>query len=385
MKLSRVEASSMQEALVKIRSTLGEGARIVGTRTFRRGGLLGVCAREMVEVYVADERSEKPPRDSLSRTRPGVTEIARNRLAEKNQDRQKVEHLARVVGSLRDEIRELVVKQKDGEFEHPFLREAYQDLILHDVDPGFAQKLVWELKSKALPMGSVDPGRVRRVMKAQLSRAFLPNVPTGLNSENRVIVLVGPTGVGKTTTIAKLAARAKINEGKNVGLVTLDTFRIAAVDQLSKYAEIIGVGLEVVSDPVEFQASVKKLIGAGADVVLVDSAGRGQRDELKLGELGEFLSVIQEAEIHLVLSTTSHPRTIRSVARRFSSIGFHRVILTKLDETESFGSLVAALSTIVKPVSFLTDGQHVPEDIMVSDPDRLAELVFRAGENQEIR
>lgn len=381
MKLSRVEASSMQEALTKIRATLGDDAQIVGTRTYRRGGVFGVCGKEVVEVYVADTRQEKTERERLATRQRRIAELARAKLAEGGAGQNQVEELSRMLGTLRQEIKELALKRESDGFDHPFLREAYQLLVQHDVEPKLAERLVWELKSMPLPLDAADENRVRTVMKAQMRKVFLPNVPTGLPAESRTIVLIGPTGVGKTTTIAKLAARAKINERKRVGLITLDTFRIAAVDQLSKYARIIGIDLEVVSDPVEFRSSVGKLTRQGAELILVDTAGRGQRDELKMQELRECLSVVPNAEVHLVLSTTTHPRTIRNIARRFSGVGFHRLILTKLDETESFGSLVGVLSQIDKPVSFLTDGQNVPDDIMTSDPDRLSELVFRANDH----
>ena len=105
--------------------------------------------------------------------------------------------------------------------------------------------------------------------------------------------------------------------------------------------------------------------------------------DAEYAELKEFLSVIPEKEIHLVLSTTTHPRTTQNISRRFSTLGYQRLILTKLDETESFGALVSVLSTVGKPVSYLTDGQNVPDDIMICDPDRLADLVFRASENSQ--
>ena len=386
MKLSRVEASSMHEALTKIRATLGEDAQIVGTRTFRKGGVLGVCSQQMVEVYVADTRGEKKVpltgTDTLAAKREKIAALAKGRIGNsESSSPTQVAELAKMLGSLRAEIQELATQQNKDGLDHPFLRESFELLTSFDVDPGLAEKIVWDLKQKPLPIESSDPQRVRTVLRGQLRKLFLPRVPTAVPQENKVVVLIGPTGVGKTTTVAKLAARAKINDRKNVGLVTLDTFRIAAVDQLSKYAKIIGVPLDVVSDPFELKSSVKRFIDEGADVVLVDTAGRGQRDELKMGELNEFLAVVPDAEIHLVLSTTTHPRTLRNITKRFSDVGYHRLILTKLDETESFGALVSILSEVEKPVSFLTDGQNVPDDIMLSDPDRLSELVFRAGPN----
>jgi flagellar biosynthesis protein FlhF len=380
MKLTRVEASSMQEALGKIREALGDDAMIVGTRTFRRGGMLGLGGRDVVEVYVADNRSragmarrEAPVRDrdelpaaaAVEAPLPGEPDVA---------------SLTRELGSLREEIQSLAAAGRRREaFDHPFLREAFNLLVSLDVEPALAERIVWELKSVRLPVGVIDPQRVRALLKVQISRLFPPSVATGIPPDNKVLALIGPTGVGKTTTIAKLAARAKINERKNVALITLDTFRIAAVDQLEKYARIIGNPLQVVSDPVELAAAVMSFRQEGMDLILVDSAGRGQRDELKMRELEEFIAALPDAEIHLVLSATTQPRTLLSVAERFAPLGCHRLILTKIDETESFGSLVAPLAAIGKPVSYLTDGQNVPDDILSSDPDRLAELVFRGG------
>jgi flagellar biosynthesis protein FlhF len=387
MKLTKVEAASMQEALRKIRTTLGDDAMIVGTRTLRRGGVLGVGSHEVVEVYVADQRPRLAPGGSPGRraAEPGrlAAGLARPP-AEEAEARpeprpEELETLSRALGELRQEIRELV-REKGEVGDHPFLRDAYGLLLEREVEPKLAARLVGQLQGLPLPVGLPEPSRVRAVVAAQLKRLFLPNVAAPVGSTPRVVVLIGPTGVGKTTTIAKLAARAKLVGGQRVALVTMDTFRIAAVDQLQKYAQIIGVPLAIASDPVEFQSAVATFKKEEVEVVFVDSAGRSQRDELKMGELREFLQVLPGAEVHLVLSTTTHPRTMKSVAERFKGVGFQRVILTKLDEASSFGTLLEALLTIGKPVSFLTDGQNVPDDLIPSDPDRLAELVLRTQE-----
>jgi flagellar biosynthesis protein FlhF len=381
MKLTRVEAASMQEALWKIRSTLGDNTEIVGTRTFRRGGLFGLGAREVVEVYVTDQIKKaetaltEPPASRLEAEVPKEA-LPRDRL---RGTKPEVDHLSKALGNLRREIHDLA-SNREKSFEHPFLANAYELLRSFDVDEKLAEQLVWDLKSVQLPVGVVPVDRVRALVKAQLKKLFPPNVPTAMDQDQKVLVLIGATGVGKTTTVAKMAARAKLNERKSVGLITLDTFRIAAVDQLQKYANIIGVPLEVVSDPIEFKRAIKRFRSEGIQLTLVDTAGRGQRDELKMRELQEFLCIVPNAEVHLVLSTIIHPRTMKNVAARFMPFGVHRLVLTKLDETDSFGSMVQPLVSINKPVSFLTDGQNVPDDIMVSDPDRLADLVFRASQ-----
>lgn len=190
----------------------------------------------------------------------------------------------------------------------------------------------------------------------------------------RTIALVGPTGVGKTTTIAKLAATFKLKQGKQVGLITMDTYRIAAVDQLQTYANIIGVPLHVVSAPAEMAEAVGKC--AGCDVVLIDTAGRSQRDDPRLEELRTFLEAAAPHETHLVLSSTCTQRVLEDTIERFSKIRTERIIFTKLDEAVTFGVVLNVLRKVKKRLSYVTTGQEVPHQIEPGRPDRLAALML---------
>lgn len=378
-RIARFEARTMDEALEKIRSVFGEDGMILGTRTFRRGGVLGVGGRQVVEVFVADNRGRiaSVRREALSRTREAP---ASRRVVERTPPSARdFEEISDTLSALREDIQGLLAQSADRpEYNHPFLKECYDLLILREVDPRVADCVVREIAKLKLPSGFPTPARVTAVVRTQLAKFFVPNPPVDPAVRPRVICLVGPTGVGKTTTIAKLAARAMINESKKVGLVTLDTFRIAAVDQLQKYAEIIGVPLRVVSEPSELAAAIDECRKEDIDLVFVDSAGRSHRDELKMVEITEFLSVVPSAEIHLVLSSTTHAGTIDSVAQRFAAVEYDRMVLTKVDETVAMGSLVAALLKVGKPISYITDGQNVPDDIMVGDPERIADLVLQS-------
>ena len=161
-----------------------------------------------------------------------------------------------------------------------------------------------------------------------------------------------------------------------MGLITLDTYRIGAVDQLTQYADIFKVPVHVVQAPEELSKEVEKCAQEGDELIFVDSAGRSPQDELKMSELKQFIDALPQAEVHLVLSTTTHPKTLSSIAERFTPMGFDRVILTKLDESVALGPLVGSLLDVGKPVSYVTDGQNVPKDIFPADPERLVDFVM---------
>ena len=160
----------------------------------------------------------------------------------------------------------------------------------------------------------------------------------------RIVALVGPTGVGKTTTVAKLAATLKLNQGAHVGLITVDTYRIAAVEQLKTYAEIIDLPLAVVNDPSEMPRALEEL--GPVDLVFIDTAGRSPRDEVKIRELAEFLQQAKPDEVYLVLSAVAGQRSLRSALERFSTVQVDRLILTKLDEADSLGGLLCGAGVV---------------------------------------
>ncbi len=192
-----------------------------------------------------------------------------------------------------------------------------------------------------------------------------------------VIALIGPTGVGKTTTIAKLAAAYKLRQGKSVALITSDTYRIAAVDQLRTYAGIIGLHLKVVLTPAEMAQAVQSL--SAHDVILIDTAGRSQFNNDRLDELREFLAAASPSEVHLVLSTTAAESVLLKTAAAFAPLRPNRVILTKLDEAVNFGVIVNVVRRLSTHLSFVTTGQEVPDDIEPGRADRLARLVLDNG------
>ena len=183
--------------------------------------------------------------------------------------------------------------------------------------------------------------------------------------KQKVVALVGPTGVGKTTTIAKLAANFRLRDGVKLGLVTVDTYRVAAVEQLRTYADIIELPMKVVTSPLEMRRAIDEL--ADMDLVLIDTAGRSPREELQLQELKALLAEACVDEVHLVLSLATSPRVLTMTAEKFAHVGVTSLILTKLDEAAGMGNLVGVARDVDRPLSYFTTGQAVPDDIETAD------------------
>lgn len=186
-------------------------------------------------------------------------------------------------------------------------------------------------------------------------------------------MLIGPTGVGKTTTLAKLAASFHLVDEQQVALITADTYRIAAIDQLRTFAQIINLPLEVVFDPLEFSKALG--LHEQAQVVLVDTAGRSPKDELRLGELRRFLSVEHPVETLLVVTATTKAPDLRLILDRFGALGLDGLIVTKLDETIAIGPIFELLWERQLPVRFLANGQNVPDDLVRGDEASLVRVL----------
>lgn len=192
------------------------------------------------------------------------------------------------------------------------------------------------------------------------------------------ISLIGATGVGKTTTIAKLAAEAITQSGARVALVTIDTYRIAAVEQLKVYGEIMGLPVEVVLSPEQLQEAFRR--HRDKDLILIDTAGRSPRDQAQIEELNQFLGKGSKVENCLVLAAPTEERLQQKTLEAFSPLPLSRLIFTKLDETDRCGALINVPIRSNLPLAYLTNGQQVPEDLLQAEPRMVAELVMGTAE-----
>jgi flagellar biosynthesis protein FlhF len=187
-------------------------------------------------------------------------------------------------------------------------------------------------------------------------------------------VFVGPTGSGKTTTLAKLAAHACLQRKKKVSIITADTYRIAAIEQIRVFADIIKADLHVLFSPDEIPAAIQAC--ASSDLVFVDTAGRSPHSMEHMEELKKYIDGLQPGEVHLVLSATTKDSDLRDSVERFRAVGANRLLFTKLDETRTVGNIYNTVNASGMPVSFLTSGQSVPDDIELAQPARFAQRLW---------
>lgn len=260
------------------------------------------------------------------------------------------------------------------------LFDQYVAMIEAEVAEELAEEVIATVRGRLRGDDVSDSGTCRDAVRQELAGLLHVDEEAGdtlkppADGRPRTIALVGPTGVGKTTTIAKLAATFRLKQDLSVGLITLDTYRIAAVEQLRTYAQIIGVPLHVAAGTAELERAIRAC--RGCDVVLIDTAGRSPRNADRLHELAELIAVAEPHEVHLVLASTCKQREMMETVARFSEVRTDRIIFTKLDEASTFGTMLNVARAVDKKLSYLTTGQSVPHMIEATRPERLAALVM---------
>ncbi len=254
----------------------------------------------------------------------------------------------------------------------------YLTLIESDVEEAIARELIQQVRRHSPAETIADAVERTSSTTALLTALLEQRIPCDrgivpATGRRQIAMMVGPTGVGKTTTLAKLAGRFGVEEGCRIGLITVDTYRVAAVEQLKTYAEIIDLPMRIVGNPAEMQEALDAF--ANCDLVLIDTAGRSPHDDRKLAELKQLVDSACPDHIYLVLSLASGVNALRAASERFAAIQPTSLIFTKLDEATGCGGLLSASRDIGLPVSYFTTGQEVPRDIEPANPCRAARLI----------
>jgi flagellar biosynthesis protein FlhF len=378
MDVRTYRAKTMQEALALVRQDLGPAAAVLHTREVRGNRLLGwLYDSRCIEVTASTGvvvPSRLPPRQE---TQEPSAAFASQRRAPIDGAAQQRDDLRGQLSELQTMVEDLCRRsQRSSQHDLPAeLFRLFTDLIEAEISHDLARELVERVGRDAPHAELADKellrGRIRSIIEDDIVVSGPIRVAAG---QRRLVALVGPTGVGKTTTIAKLAANFRLREKRRVGLITVDTYRIAAVEQLRTYAEIIELPMKVVSTPREMREALSSM--ADLDLVLLDTAGRSPKDEVRIQELKAFLGEARADEVHLVLSAVTGAAALERTAERFAAAGTTHLALTKLDEAAGLGNLLPLLRASRLPLSYLTTGQNVPDDIEAADARRLARWVL---------
>lgn len=374
MKIRRFVANDMQEALSKIKLVLGQDAIILQTRKFREGGLLGFFGQELVEVTAAVDEKESLPKLPVSI--PPAHSIVPTQVSESPREYEIKKEIAELKTLLGEMVADLDIGTANGGTYPGNFQRVYKALILSEVDQKLAQRILNDALQELPHAGWGDFDETCESVEQVIARRLrVQPIEFKKQNDKKRVVLVGPTGVGKTTTIAKLAAIFAIIEKKNIALATVDTYRVAAVDQLKTYADIMAVPLEVAYTPRELQDALTK--HQEKDLVLIDTAGRSPLNEVQMTELKAFLTPCSQLEVILVLGATTKQADLLDTIRRFSQLPVKNLIFTKLDETQHYGVILNVVNRIRKKIAYITTGQNVPDDIEVPDPRKIAKLILQ--------
>jgi flagellar biosynthesis protein FlhF len=391
-----------------VKTAMGHDAVILHTRTFLTRQWLGLRRREMVEITAgkglnvgerAARRAQMGPRAVAAPSRAGAGVYARQAVltgptdslgrAPEAAPRQSLMDMPAVgnaaivgitqdMGSLKAMVADLVKQTRAASAPQvpEELLEYYAQMITNQVAEEIAADLLKTIQRQSRPEMLLNGDFVREKIAEQIEKLIPVATPITRTKTvgPHIVALIGPTGVGKTTTLAKLAANLKLRDRQRVGLITLDTYRIAAVDQLRKYADIIGSPLKVVSTAEELREAISSM--RDCEYILIDTAGRSPRDAMKLNELKALLAVAEPDEVHLVLTATASQESVQMAVTKFSEVRVDKMIFTKLDEAAHVGVVLNVVRKVNKGLSYITTGQDVPDDIEVGRGRRLAQMIL---------
>lgn len=329
---------------------------------------------QIIKNRVLLAESIKPLKDELFQLRNLVDEMRRARPERRSVDLEPIKQEMKGLKRMFQTIRKTSDYDALVNFSEP-LKNVYHLLVNKEVEEAFAYDLIETADGRLSEEEKDDPEAVRAVLIKLIETSLSAARPVILNQNKPTIMaFVGPTGVGKTTSIAKLAARCTLQMKKKVTLITIDTYRIAAVEQLKTYAKIMDLPIYVCYSPEEMRKTIAN--SNDSSLILIDTAGHSQTDLEQVKDLCDYFGDQEDIEVLMVLSATTKSSDLKDISERFGGVGPKRLVFTKLDETTTYGSLLNVAVRTKLPIGYFTTGQNVPDDIETATPAKLARLIL---------
>lgn len=385
------------EAVMKAKDDLGSNAVVLNVRTMKQRGLAKIFKKDFVEITAALE--EKDFAQNVNNNKPTFSRVSSeaikkqqsqiNLLADDRADTnapKQSEIIEKKLDSLHDMLRNQMVKEEDvkpvvrpeNNANFKSLKLIYNKLLENEVSEKYANAIINDIENSMKKESNLDS-----ILASVYQKIILKfGEPEAIEDDDRrkIVFFIGPTGVGKTTTIAKLASDFKLTRSKNVAMITADTYRIAAVEQLNTYASILDVPVNVIYLPSEIVESIEEL--SDYQMIFVDTAGRSHKNTEQRDEIIEMISNVRNSDIDadivifLVMSVTTKYRDMVNICDAYKSLNSYRLLFTKLDETDSVGNILNIKLYTGAPISYITCGQNVPDDIESVDVQKLAKSLL---------
>lgn len=392
MIIKKFQAATETEAMMMAKEEMGSAAVIMNIKTIKQRGIARLFKKDIVEVTAALE--ERIPTDKIPTKT--IDLIAKEQVLPElevpktNAIEQKLDNLQNILenkinSSEKNAEKEAAIDEKkdnENNVNIKFIKLVYRQLIENEVDEKYANQILGEIESSLKKESNVD-SILAGIYQKIILKLGQPNAIEVDEKKGKVVFFVGPTGVGKTTTIAKLASFFKLEKKAKIALITSDTYRIAAVEQLRTYATILDIPLSVVYTVEEFNNSIKMF--EDYDLILVDTAGRSHKNDEQCNEMFHLIddcsiSEKLEKEVYLVLSAATKYKDLLKINQVYSHIKKYSIIFTKLDETTCLGNILNMKLATSVPLSYVTSGQAVPDDISIIDAQKIARSLLGGNE-----
>ncbi len=378
MNVKRYVVDSLPKAVEQIKIDLGRDAVILHTKKLKKNGFLGIFGKNLIEVIAAVDSRPLNKDNGVKGTSPMVKNVVEpsnpiEAVAVSNEVKTETNNTE--MNQLKQLMIKLMMNQGNGVQTKDLSKEAkkvYDRLITQGVKEDVASHIIERVILEAEDNSDIP---IINEVKRHLIEIFAKHrEEREISKETKIVYFVGPTGVGKTTTIAKLAAEQALKYKKNIAFITADTYRIAAVEQLKTYAEILNSPLEVVFSPQDTQQALDKL--KDYDLIFMDTAGRNYNNEMYISELNKVLYKSKDSETFLVLSLTHKFEDMLAILEKFKKVKIDKILFTKFDETFTYGSILNIISMFPYKVSYITNGQNVPVDIEIFNEEKMARAIL---------